>query len=112
MMEGMGMMVWGLFSFLLGLLLIFLLILAVVAGVKWIRGQKIPFVRENGESTLDLLKKRYAKGEINQDEFDRIKIAVHPKNPSKIFVGTDNGKIFLSKDGGISWRLQSNQLAQ
>ncbi len=73
MMEGMGMMVWGLFSFLLGLLLIFLLILAVVAGVKWTRGQKIPFVRENGESALDTLKKRYAKGEINQEEFDRIK---------------------------------------
>ncbi len=73
MMEGMGMMVWGLFSFLLGLLLIFLLILAVVAGVKWTRGQKIPFVGENGESALDTLKKRYAKGEINQDEFDRIK---------------------------------------
>ena len=73
MMEGMGMMAWGLFSFLLGLLLIFLLILAAMAGVKWIWGQRIPFVRENGESALDLLKKRYAKGEINQEEFDRIK---------------------------------------
>jgi len=73
MMEGMGMMAWGFFSLLLGLLLIFLLILAVGAGVKWIWGQKIPFVRENGESALDILKKRYAKGEINQDEFDRIK---------------------------------------
>ncbi len=73
MMEGMGMMAWGLFSFLLGLVLIFLLIFAVVAGVKWIWGQRIPFVRENGESALDILKKRYAKGEINQDEFDRIK---------------------------------------
>jgi len=44
-----------------------------VAGVKWIWGQRIPFVRENGESALDILKKRYAKGEINQEEFDRIK---------------------------------------
>jgi len=67
------MMVWGLFSFLLGLLLIFLLILAVVAGVKWTRGKKIPFVRENGESALNILRKRYAKGEINQEEFDRVK---------------------------------------
>ncbi len=67
------MMVWGLFSFLLGLLLIFLLILAVVAGVKLTRGQKIPFVRENGESALDILKKRYARGEINQEEFGRLK---------------------------------------
>ena len=73
MMEGMVMMVWGLFGLLLGLLLIFLLVWAVVAGVKGRWGQKIPFVRENGESALDLLKKRYAKGEINQEEFDRIK---------------------------------------
>jgi len=36
MMEGMGMgmMVWGLFSFLLGLLLIFLLILAVKGDLE------------------------------------------------------------------------------
>jgi len=61
MMDGMGMMVGGLFSVLLGLLLVFLLILAVVAGFKWTRGQKIPFVREDGESALDILKKRYAK---------------------------------------------------
>ena len=67
------MMIWGVFSVFLGLLLIFLLILAVVAGVKWTRGQKILFVRENKESALDILKKRYARGEINQDEFDRIK---------------------------------------
>ena len=67
------MMAWGPFSVLMGLLLIFLLILAVVAGVKWTRGQKILFVRENKESALDILKKRYARGEINQDEFDRIK---------------------------------------
>jgi len=73
MMEGMGMMVWGLFSVLMGLLLIFFLILAVVAGVKWTPGQKIPFVRENGESDLDILKKRYARGEIIQEEFDRLK---------------------------------------
>ncbi len=41
-----------------------------------------------------------------------VAIAVHPKNSSKIFVGISNGELFLSKDGGISWRLQSNQLAQ
>jgi len=76
MMDGMGMMgwgIWGIFSFLLGLVLIFLFILAVVAGVKWMWGQKMPFVRGDGESAMDLLKKRYARGEINKDEFDHIK---------------------------------------
>ncbi len=73
MMNGMGMMAWGLFNFLLVLVLIFLLILAVVAGVKWFWGQKMPFVQGDGESALDILKKRYAKGEVAKEEFDRIK---------------------------------------
>ncbi len=73
MMDGMGMMGWGIFSFLLGLVLIFLFILAVVAGVKWIWGQKMPLVRRSGESAFDILKKRYAKGEVTMEEFDRIK---------------------------------------
>jgi len=34
MMDGMGMMAWGLFSFLLGLLLIFLCILAVKSDLE------------------------------------------------------------------------------
>lgn len=76
MMNGMGMMgwgIWGIFSFFLGLVLIFLFILAVVAGVKWIWGQKMPLVRGAGESAFDILKKRYAKGEVTKEEFDRIK---------------------------------------
>ena len=36
-----------------------------------------------------------------------VAIAVHPSDPSKIFVGTGDGKIFLSKDGGNSWGLQN-----
>jgi len=36
-----------------------------------------------------------------------VAIAVHPEESSKIFVGTGNGKIFLSKDGGNSWSLQN-----
>ncbi len=34
MIDGMGMMAWGLFSFLLGLLLIFLFILAVKSDLE------------------------------------------------------------------------------
>lgn len=72
-MDGMGMMVWGVFSFLLGLLLIFLFVVAVVAAVKWVWGQRTPFILRDGESALDILKKRYARGEIGKEEFERIK---------------------------------------
>ena len=73
MMNGMGMMVWGVFSFLLGLLLIFLFVVAAVAAVKWIWGQKTPWAWTSQESALDILKQRYARGEISKEEFERIK---------------------------------------
>lgn len=78
MMDGMGMgwmgmTLWGVFSFLLGLLLIFLFVVVVVAAVKWVWGQKTPIVLGSGESALDVLKKRYARGEIGKEEFERIK---------------------------------------
>jgi len=49
MMDGMGMMTWGIFSFLLGLLLIFLFVVLVVAAVQWLRGKGGPLSR-NTES--------------------------------------------------------------
>ena len=44
-MDGMGMMTWGIFSFLLGLLLIFLFVVIVVAAVKWLWGEGRPLPR-------------------------------------------------------------------
>lgn len=73
MMDGMGMMVWGLLSFLLGLLLLFLFVVAVVAAVKWVWEGRTPLVRGDKESALDILKKRYARGEVSKEEFERIK---------------------------------------
>ncbi|HEU0048603.1 MAG TPA: SHOCT domain-containing protein [Nitrososphaera sp.] len=76
MMNGMGMMgmmVWGVFSFLLGLLLIFLFVVVVVAAVKWLWGQQTPFSIGTKESALDILKKRYARDEIGKEEFERLK---------------------------------------
>jgi uncharacterized membrane protein len=67
MMDGMGMMMWSVFSFLLGLLLIFVTVVAIAAAVKWLWGQKFPFVMPGGKSALDIRKKRYAKGEISKD---------------------------------------------
>lgn len=50
-----------------------LLILAIVALVRWI-GWSGPSHRHlHGESALDILKKRYARGEINKDEFEQRK---------------------------------------
>jgi putative membrane protein len=76
MMDGMGMMgmmIWGIFSFLLGLLLIFVFVVVVVAAVKWLWGKRMPFVIERQEAALDILKKRYATGEISKEEYERIK---------------------------------------
>ncbi|MFQ5684141.1 MAG: WD40/YVTN/BNR-like repeat-containing protein [Candidatus Binatia bacterium] len=36
-----------------------------------------------------------------------VAIAVHPSDPSKILVGTGNGKIYRSKDGGETWGLRN-----
>jgi len=73
MMDGMGMMTWGIFSFLLGLLVIFLVVVAVVAAVKWLWGKGAPFAMEHQEGALEVLKKRYARGEIGKDEYEKIK---------------------------------------
>lgn len=72
MMDGMGMMVWGLFSFLLGLLVLFLFVLAGAYAVKRVWGQRSEST-ERQDSAVDILKKRYAKGEISKEEFDKTK---------------------------------------
>ncbi len=76
MMDGMGMtgmMVWGFLGLLFVLLVLFLFILAAAYGVKWVWGQKPSSANVHDESALDLLKKRYARGEISREEFARIK---------------------------------------
>ena len=76
MMDGMGMMgmmIWGLLSLLFGLLVLFLFVLAAAYGVKWVWGQRPSSMIGSGESALDLLKKRYARGEISKEEFESIK---------------------------------------
>jgi putative membrane protein len=72
-MGMMGMMIWGLLSMLVGLVVLFLFILAAAYGVRWVWGQKPSSANVHGESALDLVKKRYAKGEISREEFERIK---------------------------------------
>lgn len=76
MMDGMGMMgmmTWGLLTFLFGLIVLFLFILAAAYGVKWAWGQRPSITSGRSENPLDILKKRYARGEISREEFERIK---------------------------------------
>jgi putative membrane protein len=70
MMDGMGMMgmmLWGLLSLLLILTILFLFVLAAAYAVKWVWGQRSGDKMGSEESALDILKKRYAKGEISRE---------------------------------------------
>jgi putative membrane protein len=73
MMDGTGMMGMMIFMFLFGLLSIVLVVVIVFAVVKWLWGSKMPFSGSERENALEILQKRYAKGDISKDEYERIK---------------------------------------
>jgi putative membrane protein len=65
---------WGIglgFGWLFMAIFWILVILGVMYFVKSITGSKK--VEEKEDTALDILKKRYAKGEITKEEFDRMK---------------------------------------
>jgi len=63
--NGSGNDVWG---FIFMLLMMALVIIGIIAAVRYIsRG---PVSRQEGDAALDLLKKRYAQGEIDTKEFE------------------------------------------
>ncbi len=77
MMGGSGMMGWGGSGLGLGggglLMVLFwgVLIVAAVVGVRWLWDQGRPAVgRGREESSLEILKRRYARGEIEREEFE------------------------------------------
>jgi putative membrane protein len=50
------------------------LIFVIVVAVKWLSGQSGARAPESGGArALDILKERYARGEINKDEFEQKK---------------------------------------
>lgn len=49
------------------------IIAAVVLLVKWLAGGSARFDLPRGKSALDVLKERYARGEIGKDEFEQKK---------------------------------------
>jgi len=63
---------WGigvmLLNFLAGLLIFGLLLVGIIAGVKWFLGQGSP--GGPAETALDILKRRYARGEFTKEEFE------------------------------------------
>jgi putative membrane protein len=63
---------WGMgFGWLFMIIFWALVILGVVYIFKMIAERTRP--AEKGETALDILKKRYAKGEITKEEFERMK---------------------------------------
>ena len=59
--------VWGLGMMVLGFLFWVAVIVALVLGIRWLVRQGRP---EAGDSALEILRQRYARGEINREEFE------------------------------------------
>ncbi len=49
------------------------LFLVLLAVIVYLILQNVRSVKRNGQSALDILKLRYAKGEITKEEFERMK---------------------------------------
>ncbi len=72
MMSGWG-MGFGLFGWLMMLLFWILLIVGVVLVVRWFISEGKPKGLRTEETALDSLKKWYASGEIDKEQFETVK---------------------------------------
>lgn len=61
---------WGVFGFLFMVVFWVLIIVGVVFLIRWLVAESRPQPSGGGETALDILKKRYARGEIDQQEFE------------------------------------------
>ncbi len=68
-------MMWGNQGFMGGFMWIFwiAIIVGIILLVKWIVQQNRPGGQQQGENSLEILKKRYARGEIDKEEFEQKK---------------------------------------
>lgn len=63
-------MMWGAWGFGMMIMMILfwaLIIVAVVVGIRWLIGQG---KESRPDSALEILRQRYARGEINKEEFE------------------------------------------
>jgi putative membrane protein len=70
MMNGYG---WGWAVFVHMALWWVLLILAIIVVARWLAGGSSKGSPPREESALDILKKRYARGEVGREEFEQKK---------------------------------------
>ncbi|ADE14829.1 conserved hypothetical protein [Nitrosococcus halophilus Nc 4] len=74
MMGDMDHFGWGMgFGWLFMLLFWILVILGVIALVKWLVSTSSNRDRRVGKTALEILKERYARGEIDREEFEQKK---------------------------------------
>jgi putative membrane protein len=74
MMNDWGSGGWGMgFGFLFMLLFWGLVIVGIVALFRWSMVQKSPNGKSHGKSPLEILQERYARGEIDHDEYEQKK---------------------------------------
>ncbi|OGA06767.1 MAG: electron transporter RnfE [Betaproteobacteria bacterium RIFCSPHIGHO2_12_FULL_69_13] len=69
---------WGLFGGVGMLLWWALLILGIAVLVKWLIGGSSRAAGPAGDRALEVLRERYARGEIDKDEFDKRKRDLAP----------------------------------
>ena len=68
---------WGVGMMLMMLLFWVAIIVAIIVAIRWLvtagsQGRRVAAARDT-DSALDILKKRYARGEISQEEFDTMR---------------------------------------
>lgn len=68
--EGSSMMGWGFGGGLFMLIWWAIIIAGIVLLVRWVAGQTKGVCGGHGKAPMDILKERYAKGEINKEEFE------------------------------------------
>lgn len=64
---------WGLFGMLHMVLWWVLIVLGIVVLLKWLFGSPTRAAPETGNRALEVLRERYARGEIESEEFEKKK---------------------------------------